>query len=348
MGFPTWTLWGMGLSAVGALVAIALAFLAQSPRLLTRLNLNGQRLDLRAKAFTGYGLALLLLGIGFFVAGVPLESGGAAVAEANGDTAIAVLAPGPGRTFTVADEIAFDWFWPSLPEDGQRFVVYLSDGEQTYTLGTVAEPNNGAAYRLSVSGQELPVVGEDLTWQVVLESAEGEEIAAGDAIPLAVVFADATPGGNGGGQSGAMIGLATSAPELGATAALSGTAELALPPGVTPGTPTPPTAAPEETAVPSATPSPIPTATPTLTPSPTPTPTPILGPTARIGDDTSTLPVRQLPGGPVLVVLVRGDIVLPLSGHAFYDGDLWREISTVGGMIGWVPDEFLVYETAAE
>ncbi len=35
----------MGLSAFGALVAIALAFLAQSPRLLARLKLGSQRLD---------------------------------------------------------------------------------------------------------------------------------------------------------------------------------------------------------------------------------------------------------------------------------------------------------------
>ena len=51
----------MGAAASGALIAIALALLAQSPRLLNRLNLTGQRFDLRAKSFTGYGFALLLL-----------------------------------------------------------------------------------------------------------------------------------------------------------------------------------------------------------------------------------------------------------------------------------------------
>ena len=54
--------------------------------------------------------------------------------------------------------------------------------------------------------------------------------------------------------------------------------------------------------------------------------------------------MRRLPGGPVLVVLVRGDTVIPLAGHAFFDGDLWREIQTVDGIVGWVPDEFLDYE----
>jgi len=350
MGFPTWTLWGMGLSAFGALVAIALAFLAQSPRLLTRLKLNGQRIDLRAKSFTGYGLALLLLALGFFVAGVPLDGGeGAAVAEASSEVPISVLAPGPGRSFTTDDTIDFDWFWPTLPADSQRFVVYLSDGARDYALGSLDEPNNGVAYRLSVAGRELPAAGEGLTWHVRLEAADGETIAATEAIPLTVAFAEATPGANGG-QSGAMVGLEVTA-ELTATTPITG--GLALPPGAVAGTPTAEavtaaTPLPEATEPPTATPSPIPSATPTPTPAPTLTPTPILGPTARVGDETSTLPLRRLPGGPVLVVLVRGDIVLPLSGHAFYDGDVWREISTVEGMIGWVPDEFLVYQTDEE
>ena len=74
MGFPEWTLWGMGISAVGALLMIGLSLLAQSPPTLTRMRLMSARLDLRAKAFTGYGFALLLLAFGFFLAGVPLES----------------------------------------------------------------------------------------------------------------------------------------------------------------------------------------------------------------------------------------------------------------------------------
>jgi hypothetical protein len=148
----------MGLAGFGALIAIALALLAQSPRLLTRLNLNGSRLDLRAKAFTGYGLALLLLAIGFFLAGVPLnEDDGAAVSETESDGgAITVFQPGPDRTFTAEDTINFDWFWPALPADGERFVVYLSDGEQEYALGSLDEPNNGPTYRLSLAAADAP------------------------------------------------------------------------------------------------------------------------------------------------------------------------------------------------
>ena len=215
----------MGLAAFGALIAIGLAFLAQSPRMLSRFNLTGQRLDLRAKSFTGYGLALLVLAIGFFLAGVPLSA-----------------------------------------ED-----------------------------RAAVVGAAGATLAPD-------ETADAGEAAA-----------DGTPDGGTGGQSGAMTGLATSesggasgamdglgpGATLDAIAVISGTAEIALPPGATTGEPPAATA---ESATAEATPEPTstrtPTETPTPTPSPTPSPTPILVPTALIGDGTSTLPVRRLPAGP--------------------------------------------------
>lgn len=344
----------MGLSALGALIAIALAFLAQSPRLLARFNMAGQRLDMRARTLTGYGLALLLLAMGFFAAGVPLSTPAAVVAEASSaDFTIAILAPGPERAFTIEDTIDFSWYWPVAPAAGEQYIVYLRDGDQEYALGTVEQPNDGVAYRLSVAGQELPAAGDGLTWQVRLVSADGEVVAASDVIPLSVRLAETTTGANGS-QSGAMVGLATPEPDLTAAAVLTGTSALAQTSDTTPATDATSiaavTAAPTDTPEPTATPTLSPTATPTLTPSPTPTPTPIAGPTARIGDNTSTLPVRRLPGldEPVLAVLVRGEIVLLLSGHAFHTGDVWREISTVTGIIGWVPDEFLVFEEQGE
>lgn len=261
----------MGLSALGALIAIALAFLAQSPRMLTRFKLNNQRLDLRARALTGYGLALLLLAFGFFVAGVPLDSG-----------ATEAAATGMG---------------------GEGLAAGTIDASATLTE------------TLSIGGDSGAMVG----------------------LP--------TPASSGG--SGAMIGLATPAPELTGTLPISGTAEFTLPPGAETGEPAA-TAAAEGTDAPTATPTPPPTATATPTPAPTLTPTPIFGPTALVGDETSNLPVRQLPGGAVLVVLVRGDVVLPLSGHAFHTGEVWREISTVNGVIGWVPERFLVYPAPEE
>jgi hypothetical protein len=62
----------MALTAAGALLMLAFAYIAQSPRMMKRLGLAGSRLDLRARTFTGFALAFLVLAFGFFVAGVPL------------------------------------------------------------------------------------------------------------------------------------------------------------------------------------------------------------------------------------------------------------------------------------
>lgn len=269
MGFPTWTLWGMGLSSVAALIAVSLAFLAQSPRLLSRLNLTRQRLDLRARSLTGYGLAFLLLAFGFFVAGVPL------------------------------------------------------DREAT----TTADPSAGSG----VGG---------LSEESVAGTIDAAPITATVTIDIAAVLeGEAPPSGN----SGAVIGLAS--PEPGEV--ITETQGINVPPGAEGGE-LAPTARPTATDEPTLTPSPFPTVTPTPTPSPTLTPTPIYDPTARIGDDTSTLPVRRLPGGEILAIVLRGDTVILLPGHAFHTGQTWREISTVDGAIGWVPERYLVYEETTE
>jgi hypothetical protein len=92
MGYPEWTLLGMGLSIIGALVALAFALLGQSPGLTQRLGLGGARLDLRVRSFTTYAFALLLLTIGFFLAGIPVDtdSGGPAVSGDPGETVAAL------------------------------------------------------------------------------------------------------------------------------------------------------------------------------------------------------------------------------------------------------------------
>lgn len=64
----------MGLSALGTLFFLVLSLIAQSPSFMKRAGLTGARIDLRVRALTGFALAMLLLAIGFFLAGVPLES----------------------------------------------------------------------------------------------------------------------------------------------------------------------------------------------------------------------------------------------------------------------------------
>jgi hypothetical protein len=83
MGFESWTLWGMGLAAFCSLIAIGLALIAQSPRFLKRAGLVAYQLETRARLFTGYGFALLLLALGFFLAGVPLGEEAAVVPVAD-------------------------------------------------------------------------------------------------------------------------------------------------------------------------------------------------------------------------------------------------------------------------
>ena len=82
----------MGHSSLGALLFVGLALIAQSPKFLARTRLAGYRLDLRARMFTGYGFALMLLAFGFFLAGVPIGPNATAV-----PTAVAQTTPTPAE-----------------------------------------------------------------------------------------------------------------------------------------------------------------------------------------------------------------------------------------------------------
>ena len=112
---------------------------------------------------------------------------------AGGSSMVTVLSPGPGREFAPQDTITFDWYWPTLPEPGQHFAVYLIDGESEYQLGALTEPNNGISYRLVVPGDEIPATGEELNWQVRLESVDGGDVqVASDLVPIVILAAAPT------------------------------------------------------------------------------------------------------------------------------------------------------------
>lgn len=89
MGFPEWTLWGMGLAAAAALFFVVLAYLAQSPRQIASYRWLAFRLANRGRSLTGYGLASLLIALGFFLAGIPLDQ--PAVAEIPSATTAALV-----------------------------------------------------------------------------------------------------------------------------------------------------------------------------------------------------------------------------------------------------------------
>ncbi len=114
--------------------------------------------------------------------------------ESAVDLSISAISPGPGQQFTQRDTINFDWFWSSVPDPGHHFAVYLVDGNEEYQLGALTgQPNNGVSYRLIVPGEEIPVLGEELTWQVRLESVDGSEVAvASRLIPIIIVSGEPT------------------------------------------------------------------------------------------------------------------------------------------------------------
>lgn len=287
MGFPNWTLWGMGLAALGALVSILLAFIAQTPRLLARLGLVGARLDLRARTFTGYGLAFLLLAGGFFLAGVPLG-------EAE-----------PPATAA------------QLQEESQGIPATAAPDEP----GAAAVPFDAAA----TPEAEAPLDEAETSGDAVTSGGSGSGMVVRPRETAEPETSDATA------EPAAADAAATNEPE--ATPAAT---EIAAPAPAAEATPT---------ATPTATPPPSPTSTPspTTTPTPTMTPTPIDGATARVGENASALPVRDKPNGEPIATVYRGDTLLLLPGRAFHTGGLWREISTVDGVVGWVQDVFLDY-----
>lgn len=159
MGFPTWTLIGMGVTAALALLMTILAYLAQSPRALLRLGLSGQRLDLRVKLFTGYALASLILMLGFFLAGVPIDNGSSTTAAAPATTEVAGSQP------TSADTGAMSELPPT---------AIITDNSQDTNTSTTNEtltqtPSSGAF------GGPPPASSDEVATEETLPSATPEQ-----------------------------------------------------------------------------------------------------------------------------------------------------------------------------
>ena len=276
-----WTLIGMGVTAVLALLMTIVAYIAQSPRALMRMGLAGYRLDLRVKLFTGYALASLILMLGFFLAGVPIESG-SNTAEVTPTSELAAV-PTSSNTGAMGA-------LPTTAVATDTIPIPVTEPETSADDNTTQTPSSGA-----FGGP--PPSSEDAV-------ATEEATATATATPE-----QAGPSPTPGGDS-----------ETTAVPSATNSAETAVP-----------------TATPTATATPLPTATPT----PTITPTPIEGITGTITTNGSTLWVRRSPGGQQLVIVQDNEIVILENGRANQGGILWREISTVNGITGWVQAEFL-------
>lgn len=315
----------MGLSAAGALIAIGLSLLAQTPRLLARFGLTKFRFDLRARSFTVYGFALLLLGIGFFLAGVPLGD----TPVANSPLELAEAATPGDETPLAGDLTSAEQTVSSTLESLTQ--VSTSEGQ---TADSAATSSTGAFGGLP--GRETPTAdaGEPtIPAELLGTSAAGAPLSATspptatDAITATLSTTDSTDGASDDDVQ---------------QEAATPTAE---PPTETPTITPSPTPSPTETVAPSPTPTLEPTEAPTITPSPIPPDQP----TATIGVGTSTLWLRRTPGGQNLTLLRSGDTVILLSGHANYSGLLWRQVSTLDGVVGWVQADYLtINETAVQ
>jgi len=259
----------MGLSALGALLAIILAYVAQMPRFLKRIGLSVYRLDLQVRSFTGYALALLLLAMGFFLAGVPLGP------QPSGEAVVVVATPTP------------------TPPSGEPAAMTTLDADDLTALPAAVTPETGAFPGLPPELQ-TPTSETDTGSGAV----EGET-----ATPTAPVVA--------------ATDTATAAPAATATATLAATATATL------------------TNTPTLTP------TPTQTPTPTMTPTPIEGQTGVISTQGSNVWVRRMPGGQTIFLVSDREVVILLPGRANQGGLLWREISNLDGLTGWIQADFL-------
>jgi hypothetical protein len=265
MGFPEWTLWGMGLSAFGALIALAAAFAAQSPAFTKRFGLGGTQLALRIRTLTGYALALLLLAVGFFLAGVPL---GVEVNE---------------------------------------------------PAGALAESTQGVNSEESSTGSADSTSGQD----------ESPAPATTRLTPATGAFA------------GPPLPEESPTVELSPTAAVTETVQFQLTTATPSTTPTASAAASALTSTGTASPTPTATATPTQTPTPSATPTPITGETALVNSGGSTIWLVRSPGGQNVQLVSDGERLILLPGRANHTGLLWREVSTVQGVVGWIQESLL-------
>ena len=58
--------------------------------------------------------------------------------------------------------------------------------------------------------------------------------------------------------------------------------------------------------------------------------------------------IRQTPGGEILQLVSRGTPLLLEDLQASYDNQVWQQVRTVDGVLGWVLRDELLLETAEE
>ncbi|MDJ0753715.1 MAG: hypothetical protein QNJ45_09375 [Ardenticatenaceae bacterium] len=149
----------MGIAASAALLFVILAYLAQSPRQLARYRWLAFRLAGRGRSLTGYGLASLLVALGFFLAGIPI--GAESPIDSSQETA-AILTPSSQPQETVGDNTPEATIAP-IAEDGDPD----QDLANTPESGSFARPPTATP----VDGESQS--GDDSQESVAVNTAEG-------------------------------------------------------------------------------------------------------------------------------------------------------------------------------
>lgn len=105
-------------------------------------------------------------------------------------------APASNRQFTRNDQINFNWFWLNVLNPGERFTVYILDGEDEYRIEpSLTEPDSDDTYRLTVNAADIPTDSTELAWQVRLEdvsSGEVEVLVTSNTIPFTIIASTPT------------------------------------------------------------------------------------------------------------------------------------------------------------
>ncbi len=93
------------------------------------------------------------------------------------DALIQLLGPPEASVLSANTPLSLYWLWALPVNEGQALVVYLQANGQEVRAGALAEANMGAGYRWQISPDQLAALGEQVTWQVRLET-----VATGDVL----------------------------------------------------------------------------------------------------------------------------------------------------------------------
>ncbi len=111
---------------------------------------------------------------GILPANQPVATETPAVAPEATVQPVLLLGPPPDSIFTAGSEISFYWQWPGELEEGQSFVVQAGVDGQWREIDRVDGVNLGQLYRVTVDTSAAGLNAGSYQWQVVLESAAGE------------------------------------------------------------------------------------------------------------------------------------------------------------------------------